>query len=143
MLVRSYPAFEEFAYNLLRIGFGLLFMEHGAQKMFGWLGGFGGPGGTAELFSRFGAAGVIEFFGGLLLVLGLFTRPVALITALEMAVAYSIGHLPRGLVPILNRGELTLLYLLGFIYVLSRGPGLYSLDTVLFRKREEQGDIVI
>ena len=64
---------------ILRIGVGLLFMGHGAQKLFGWFGGFGGrPGATAELMTQMGLAGVLEFFGGLLIVLGLLTRPVAL-----------------------------------------------------------------
>jgi putative oxidoreductase len=101
---------------LLRAGSGLLFMAHGLQKLFGLFGGLG-DGATASLASRMGVAGVLELFGGVLLVLGLFTRPVALILAGEMLVAYVIAHLPRGAVPLQNGGELALLYALIFIFL--------------------------
>ena len=85
------------ARSILRIGVGLLFMGHGAQKLFGWFGGFGGrPGATAELMTQMGLAGVLEFFGGLLIVLGLLTRPVALVLFLEMLMAYFKAHAPQG-----------------------------------------------
>jgi putative oxidoreductase len=100
------------AYVLLRAGTGLLFMAHGLQKLFGLFGGS-----TVPLASRMGVAGIFELVGGVLLVLGLFTRPVALILAGEMAVAYVIAHLPRGAVPIANGGELALLYALIFIFL--------------------------
>jgi putative oxidoreductase len=100
------------AYVLLRAGTGLLFMQHGLQKLFGLFGGS-----TVPLASRMGVAGILELVGGLLLVLGLFTRPVALILAGEMAVAYVIAHLPRGAVPIQNGGELALLYALIFVFL--------------------------
>ena len=73
--------------GISRIAIGFLFWVHGAQKLFGWFGGFG-EAGTAELMSRFGAAGLIEFFGGLLIMLGLFTVPAAFIASGQMAVAY-------------------------------------------------------
>jgi putative oxidoreductase len=120
---------------ILRIGAGILFMEHGLQKLFGLLGGFGGdPGATAPLVSRMGLAGVFEGFGGLLIVLGLFTRPVALVLVLEMASAYFIAHLPRGGWPIENGGELALLYASVFVYLAANGAGSYSLDEVRVRK---------
>jgi len=103
----------EAAYVLLRTGPGLLFMAHGLQKLFGLFGGVG-DGATTSL--RMGVAGVLETVGGLLLVLGLFTRPVALILAGEMIVAYVIAHLPRGAVPLENGGELALLYALIFVF---------------------------
>lgn len=113
----------------LRIGTGLLFFMHGAPKLFGWFGGFGGePGGTAELMSLFGLAGVLEVFGGLLILVGLFTRPVALVLAVEMVVAYGKAHLPRSLVPYENGGELALLYMFVFVLLAGWGAGPFSLD---------------
>lgn len=97
---------------LLRSGAGLLFMGHGLQKLFGWFGGS-----TAPLASMMGVAGILELVGGLLLVLGLFTRPVALVLAGEMIVAYIIAHLPRGPVPWQNGGEVALLYALVFVFL--------------------------
>lgn len=126
--------FADPAVALLRIIAGLLFMQHGVQKLFGWLGGFGGqPGGTAELFSLMGLAGVLETFGGLLIVLGLFTRPVALVLALEMVAAYFIAHMPQGFFPIQNGGEPALLYCFIFLTLAAVGPGAFSIDRA--RKR--------
>jgi putative oxidoreductase len=105
------------AYVLLRAGAGVLFMAHGLQKLFGFFGGVGADGGTVPLASRLGVAGSLEIIGGLLLVLGLFTRPVALVLAGEMVVAYVVAHLPRGAVPLQNSGEVALLYALIFIFL--------------------------
>lgn len=113
---------------LLRIGAGVLFMQHGLQKLFGMFGGMGGTGGTAELMSRMGLAGVLETFGGLLIVIGLLTRPVAVVLMLEMIAAYFIAHLPRGGWPIQNGGELALLYALVWAFFAANGAGPYSLD---------------
>lgn len=114
---------------LLRIGAGLLFMEHGLQKLFGMFGGMGGtPGATVPLASLMGLAGVLETFGGLLLVLGLLTRPVALVLAGEMLVAFLKAHLPRGGVPLQNGGELPLLYMLVFLFFVGHGAGPASID---------------
>jgi putative oxidoreductase len=117
----------------LRIGAGLLFMQHGVQKLFGLLGGMDGAGASASLFSLMGAAGVLEFFGGLLIVLGLFTRPVAFLLATQMIVAYFIAHVPQGNVPILNGGELALLYALVFGFLASAGSGEWSVDNLIAR----------
>ena len=116
---------------VLRIGTGLLFMPHGAQKLFGLFGGMGGSGASADLFSQMGLAGVLEFFGGLLLVVGLLTRPVAVVLTLLMIAAYVIAHAPQGGVPVLNGGELALLYALIFAYLAAAGPGKWSLDARL------------
>jgi putative oxidoreductase len=114
---------------LLRIGVALLYVEHGLQKLFGLFGGFGGtPGGTAPLWSQMGLAGVLETFGGLLLLLGLFTRPVAFLVAGEMLVAFFQAHFPKGGVPLENGGELPLLYMLVFLFLLGNGAGPASLD---------------
>jgi putative oxidoreductase len=114
---------------VLRIGSGLLFMQHGMQKLFGMFGGVGAPGATAPLASQMGLAGILEFGGGLLLVLGLFTRPVALLVAGEMLVAYFQAHFPRGGWPIENRGEVPLLFMLVFLFLATNGAGPASLDS--------------
>jgi putative oxidoreductase len=130
--------FIDATHAVLRIGAGLLFMQHGAQKLFGWLGGFGGtPGATAELMSQMGAAGVLEFFGGLLIVVGLLTRPVAVVLVLEMAVAYLMAHMPQGGFPLENGGELALLYLLVFLHLAAAGAGPASVDRWIARLRSE------
>jgi putative oxidoreductase len=113
---------------ILRIGAGLLFFLHGAPKLFGWFGGMGPNGGTAELFSLFGLAGVLEVFGGLAIALGFLTRPVAVLLAIEMLVAYFYAHAPRGPVPYANGGELALLYGLVWVYLAGYGAGPASVD---------------
>ncbi len=124
-------AFGPITHALLRIGAGLLFMQHGAQKLFGWFGGFGGtPGASAPLVSQMGLAGVLEFFGGLLIVLGLFTRPVAFLLAGEMAVAYFQAHAPRNFFPVLNGGENVVLFCFVFLYLFATGAGPFSLDAL-------------
>jgi putative oxidoreductase len=117
---------------LLRAGSGFLFLQHGLQKLFGMLGGFGGtPGTTAPLASLMGLAGVLEFVGGLLLVIGLFTRPVAFVLVGEMLVAFFLAHFPRGGWPIQNGGELALLYALVFAFLAANGAGPASIDARL------------
>ena len=113
---------------LLRIGAGLLYMQHGLQKLFGMFGGMDDAGATVTLVSQMGLAGVLETFGGLLLVLGLLTRPVAFLLAGEMLVAFFQVHLPQGGAPIQNHGELPLLYMLVFLFFVGHGAGPASLD---------------
>lgn len=120
---------------VLRIGAGLLFMQHGAQKLLGWFGGVGPEGGTVELFSQMGLAGVLELVGGLMIAIGLFTRPVALILAIEMLWAYVQVHLPQGWVPVQNGGELALLYALIWIYFAGAGAGPASVDAAMADRR--------
>lgn len=120
---------------LLRIGAALLFMQHGAQKLFGWFGGMQPDGGTAPLMSLMGLAGVLEFFGGALLLLGLLTRPVAFLLAGMMVVAYGMAHLPQGGAPVQNQGELALLYALVFGFLFGNGAGPLSLDHWLGERR--------
>lgn len=127
--------FEDATLGLLRVMAGLMFMQHGAQKLFGALGGVGPEGGSAPLMSLMGLAGVLEFFGGLLVAFGLFTRPVAFVLAGQMAFAYFMAHFPQGFWPILNRGELAALYCFVFLYFSARGPGRYSLDAMIGRGR--------
>jgi putative oxidoreductase len=117
-----------YTHGTLRIGAGLLFLEHGLQKLFGLFGGVGPNGATVQLMSQFGLAGVLETFGGLLIVLGLLTRPVALLLALEMLVAFFQAHFPRGGFPIENGGEVPLLYMLVWLFFAGNGAGPFSLD---------------
>jgi putative oxidoreductase len=116
------------AHAVLRIVTGLLFMQHGAQKLFGWLGGVGGSGVGVPLVSQMGLAGVLEFAGGTLLVIGLFARPVAALLLLEMIVAYLQAHMPKGPWPMLNGGELALLYAGIFTFLAGAGAGPVSAD---------------
>jgi len=120
---------------VLRVGAGLLFMQHGAQKLFGLLGGVDGAGATVPLMSQFGLAGVLEFFGGALVVLGLLTRPVAAVLALLMVAAYVTAHAPQGGLPIQNHGELALLFGLVFAFLAAAGAGRWSLDGLRRRAR--------
>lgn len=131
--------FEEWTLSAFRIVTGFLFWQHGAQKLLGMFGGFGPEGGTAELFSLMGLAGVLEFFGGILIVLGLFTRPVAIVLSGQMAVAYFWAHLPNGFWPIQNGGEKAAFYAFAYLYLAVRGPGSVSVDHVrgLERRVEE------
>jgi putative oxidoreductase len=135
MFQETLGRYQEYALTLLRIVAGLLFMQHGMQKLFGLVGGFGGtPGATAPLFSLMGLAGILEFFGGLAILLGLFTQPVAFILSGQMAVAYFMAHAPRGLWPAQNQGELAALYSFIFLFLATAGGGRLSLDNQLFHK---------
>ncbi len=122
---------RDYFYAIFRIFVGLLFFQHGAQKLLGWFGAQG----TVGLFSLMGLAGVIELIGGLLIALGLFTRAAALFGIADMVGAYLLVHVKGGLIPIVNKGELALLYLAAFLVVLSWGSGKWSLDGILFRKK--------
>ena len=127
---------EGVALNLLRIVAGFLFWQHGAQKLFGVL----GREAPVEFFSLMGLAGVLEVAGGVLLVLGLFTRPVAFILSGQMAWAYFSSHAPGGFWPIVNRGELSALYSFLFLYLAARGGGAFSVDGILgLRKGKGSG----
>lgn len=128
--------FEPYARALLRIVAGFLFSLHGFQKVFGLLGGLGGTGATAEFLSRAWIGGFLEVFGGLLLMVGLFRRPVAFVLSGEMAVAYFMAHFPRGFWPVLNTGELAALYSFVFLYLFAAETDPWSLDRLLGRPRQ-------
>ncbi len=121
---------------LLRVITGALFMQHGVRKLFGLLLSpertWTGP---PEVFSQMWFAGVLEVFGGPFIVLGLFTRPVALLLSVEMAVAYFQAHAPRSLWPILNGGEPALLFCFIFLYLFATGAGPFSMDAAWRRRR--------
>ncbi len=117
--------------SVLRIVAALLFIEHGFQKLFAFPTPPEGAPGKPPLGSLFGVAGLIESIGGLIFLLGLFTRPVAFLLSVEMAAAYFMVHAKQGFWPVLNKGELAVLYGFVFLYFVFVGPGKISLDQVL------------
>ncbi|TMH67782.1 MAG: DoxX family protein [Betaproteobacteria bacterium] len=125
-----FAAWTPRAQALLRIVTAYLFLVHGMSKLFGipHVAAFD----KLQLFSLIGVAGILELVGGVLLLLGLFTRPVAFVLCGEMAFAYFIGHAGGGhvLVPMLNRGELAVLYCFVFLFFAAAGGGAWSLDAV-------------
>jgi putative oxidoreductase len=124
----------QIAYFLLRVVSGLLFLQAGGMKLLGWFGGL--PNGvTAPVMSQVWIGGVLELVGGALILLGLFTRPVAFILSGEMAVAYWQFHAPNGHWPIQNHGEPAVLLCFIFLYMAARGGGDYSLDALIRRRR--------
>jgi putative oxidoreductase len=125
---------RESALTALRIVTGFLFFQHGYPKLFGSLPGSGETESGAELLSIIWVSGFLEVVGGLLIMIGLFTRPVALILAGEMAVAYFWRHAPRGFWPGSNRGELAALYCFVFLYLFTAGGGRWSLEGWLHRR---------
>ncbi len=125
----------EAAYFLLRAVSGFLFMQSGAVILFGWFGGMPGATSPPPLMSQTGIGGILEFFGGILILLGLFTRPVAFILSGMMAVAYWQFHAPQGGWPLQNQGMPAVLFCFIFLYIAAQGGGGWSLDALLRRKR--------
>jgi len=116
---------------------GFLFLQHGGQKLFGWFGGLGGDGQGVALFSLIGAAGLIEFIGGLFVILGLFTRLAALVVVIELIIAYVKSHAPKGWNPFIfggNGGELALLFLAAFLVLVVYGSGKWGFEKALLKK---------
>jgi putative oxidoreductase len=134
-LVRS-SRIPDIALALLRIVAGLMFMQHGAQKLLGWLLPPDRPfSGAPEFLSQMWIAGTLELVGGFLIVIGLLTRLVGIVLAGEMSVAYFLVHLPQGFWPILNGGELAVLYCFIFLAFAALGGGPYSVDGLISRSR--------
>jgi len=133
--IRIPAALPRIAHAMLRAMTGLLFMQHGLQKLFGLLGDPSRPwGGPPPAFSQFWIAGVLELFGGFLVAIGLFTRPVAFLLAGEMAVAYFQAHAPQNFFPVRNRGEVVVLFCFVFFYLFATGAGPFSVDSALGRR---------
>lgn len=136
--MRSVALSSTYSLGVLRIVTGLLYLQHGLQKTihFPTAGHSTGP---FELFSLMGIAGVIETLGGALIVLGLFTRPAAFVLAGQMAVAYFLFHLRNGLTmdmgffPVVNQGDLAILFCFVFLHLVFAGPGAFALDNLRAR----------
>lgn len=122
MIHKYIKRYEDYFYLFFRVVFGALFFCHGLMK-FGLLGGR-----NAEIFSMFWFAGIIELAVGTLVVLGLFASYAAMLGAAEMVAAYIIAHLPKGISPFANGGELAMLYFAGFVFISAYGSGKISLD---------------
>ncbi len=129
--------FRTVAHTALRVAAGLTFFSHGAQKLLGWFGGTGPSGGTVELMSRFGVAGIIELVAGAGIVVGFLTRPLAFIASGEMAVAYFWIHWGGSgqMWWWQNRGELVMLYSFVWLLFAAWGAGPASVDAWLERRR--------
>jgi len=116
--------------SILRIVSALLFLEHGTQKILGFP-----PGSSPPLASIYGVAGLLELIGGALLIVGLFSRPVAFILSGQMAVAYFYSHATKGFFPALNGGDAAILFCFVFLYIAFAGPGPWSIDAQRGRGR--------
>ncbi len=122
--------YSEVFYALMRLVAGLLFASHGAQKLFGVFGGQSLPASPLVV-----SAGVIELIGGGLVALGLWTEYAAFVASGQMAVAYFMAHASGGFWPIVNKGELAVLYCFVFLYIASRGSGRLSVDALAKKRR--------
>lgn len=118
------PNLSPYAFAILRIVAGIMFLMHGTQKLFNWPPGQG----RVELASMMGLAGIIEVVAGALIAVGLVTGIAAFIASGEMAAAFFIAHAPQGLIPLVNQGELAALYCFLFLYVATHGAGIWSID---------------
>lgn len=114
--------------SVLRIVAAFMFMQAGTMKLFAFPAGVPPDGGTVQLWSQIGIGAVLEVFGGALLLLGLFTHPVAFLLAGEMAVAYFQFHSPQGFWPVMNGGVPAVLYCFVWLYFSAAGAGPWSLD---------------
>ncbi len=125
--MKPLKSFSDVIYSITRIIVGFVFAQHGAQKLFAVL----GRNEAVDLISVPGLAGIIEFFGGGLIMLGLYTPWVAFLTSGQMAVAYFLSHAPRGFWPVVNGGEPAVLYCFIFLYFATRGSGTLSVDRII------------
>jgi putative oxidoreductase len=122
-------------YFLLRVISGFLLLQAGELILFGWYGGIPGQASPPPLMSQTGIGGILEFFGGIAIMLGLFTRPVAFILSGMMAVAYWQFHAPQGGWPLQNQGMPAVLLCFIFLFIAAQGAGWWSLDALIRRKR--------
>lgn len=135
-LVARWRSWTPYLLGILRIVAAFLFIQVGTAKVFAFPLAIMPGGGTAPITSLAGIAGVLETFGGLLLLVGLFTRPVAFLLSGEMAVAYFIGHAPLGFWPVLNQGTDAVFFAFLWLYFSAAGPGPWSIDARRRRKAD-------
>ncbi len=129
-LGKTAGAWSPYMLSVLRIMAALLFIEHGTMKLLGFP---PSPMSIGFQLSLMGFAGILELFGGLLLAVGLFVRPVAFVLSGEMAVAYFMAHAPQGFFPAVNMGEAAVLYCFTFLYLATAGGGAWALDRLRAR----------
>ncbi|HEY7576762.1 MAG TPA: DoxX family protein [Acetobacteraceae bacterium] len=131
---KSLGGLEPHVLSILRIMAGLLFLQHGLNKLFNFP-----PTATHAPYHLFslspGLAGLLETFGSLLLIFGLFTRPVAFLLSGEMAIGYFMVHAPRSFMPFLNGGDLAILFCFTFLYLAAAGGGCWSLDRLFLGEK--------
>jgi putative oxidoreductase len=130
---KALAPFARYAYAMMRIVAGLLFICHGGQKVFGWFGGQPAP-----LMSLFGAAGIIELVLGSLITVGFLTSYAAFIASGEMAFAYFMAHYPKSFWPLENGGEPAVLFCFIFLYIATQGAGIWSVDGESTVRRRRQ-----
>jgi putative oxidoreductase len=136
-VVAKWKSWAPYLLSVLRIVAALMFIQFGTMKLFAFPVGMPPDGGTAKLVSQVGLAGILESFGGGLILLGLFTRPVAFVLSGEMAVAYFQGHFPQSFWTVVNMGAPAVLYCFLFLYLSAAGAGPWSLDAM--RRGEATG----
>ena len=127
-LITKWLSLSSYIHSLLRIVASFMFMTIGLMKLVAFPVSLFPNGGTVHIFSELGLAGILEAFGGFMLLIGLYTRPVAFILAGEMAVAYFQSHSPQGFWPMLNGGQPAILYCFIWLYLSSAGAGALSID---------------
>jgi putative oxidoreductase len=132
-MIDRWQSFAPQLKSVLRIIAAFLFIQFGTMKLFGFPVGMP-PGNALHAFSQIWFAGVLETFGGALLLIGLFTRPLAFLMAGEMAVAYFQGHAPQGFWPIVNQGTPAVLFCFIWLYLSAAGAGPWSVDAMLARR---------
>lgn len=130
MVLNKLQKYHAEGYVIFRVIVGLMFVQHGAQKLLGWFGAKG----AVPLLSLMGFAGTVELVGGLAIALGFFSRLASVGGTAIMAGALATVHFPQGLVPIVNKGELALLFLACFVIVAVHGNGKWSLEQALLKK---------
>ncbi len=132
-LTAKWRSWAPYFLSILRIIAAFAFFTYGSAKLFAWPGAMMPNGATAPLASMMGVAGCLETVGGLLLFVGLFSRPVAFLLSGEMAYAYLTSHMARGFWPVLNQGTPALLFCFIWLYISAAGPGPLSLDALMRR----------
>ena len=129
--------FKPQIYAILRIVVGFLFLWHGSQKLFDFPASSSGMVPPAYIIW---IGGTIEFFGGLLVMLGFVTRVAAFLASGEMAFAYWMAHSPAAILPLLNHGELAMLYCFLFLYISAKGAGVFSVDSIIEKKKQKRNE---